>query len=129
MSRPATREEAQDKYGAPYMSSRGIREWLYDLQAPHTRAVGLAFDTRLNEPRLQGSAAKAIRYELRSLGLDTPIKAETFRVHAFVGPLIEGETERAVEWIRAAVASGLTQAANNERQSDGSEYQAGSTES
>ena len=114
MSRPATREEAQSAYGAPYVPDRGVREWLYDLQEPHTKAIGLAFDTRLNEPRLPGSAGKAIRYELRSLGLDTPVKAETFRVATYGGPLLDDELERAVAWIRAVVAGPAAQIRSTE---------------
>ena len=114
MSRPATREEAHRVYGAPHVLNRGVREWLYDLSVPHTKATALAFSTALDEPRLPGSAAKAIRYELRSLGLDTPVKAETFRVAAFEGPLLDGELERAVAWIRSAIASDAASGASTE---------------
>jgi hypothetical protein len=70
--------------------------------ARHVRAV--AFDTRVNTPRLPGSAAKAARHELRSLGFDVGTKAKTFRVHGYEGPLIDGELERAAKWARALQA-------------------------
>lgn len=103
MSRPATRDEARSKHGAPHVPTRGIREWLGDLQKPQTPVTALAFDTRVDRPRLPGSAAKAIRSELRSLGCATPIKAETFRVHGYSGPLLDGEIERAAHWISLAM--------------------------
>lgn len=104
MTRPATRRGAVEQNGAPRAPSRGIREWLEELRpvARHVRAV--AFDTRVNTPRLPGSAAKAARHELRSLGFDVGTKAKTFRVHGYEGPLIDGELERAAKWARALQA-------------------------
>jgi len=104
MSRPATRGQAGSQHHAPHVPDRGIREWLDVLNRPANDITALAFDTRVNKPRLPGSAAKAIRHELRSLGFDTPIKAETFRVNDYEGPLIDGELGRAATWIRDAVA-------------------------
>lgn len=105
MSRPATRETAVQQQGAPSLVARGIREWLHDL-APATAPVrALAFDTRVDSPRLPGSAAKAARGELRSLGFEVPAKAMTFRVHGYEGPLLDGELDRAAEWAREAVAA------------------------
>lgn len=68
MTRPATRKQAVESNGAPGAPERGIREWLNGL-TPVTDAIpALAFDTRVESPRLPGSAAKAARHELRSLG-------------------------------------------------------------
>lgn len=100
MSRPATRQSAVENNGAASAPARGIREWLADL-APAGRPVRVAaFDTRVDSPRLPGSAAKAARHELRSLGFDTAVKAESFHVHGYSGPLVDGDRERAVRWAR-----------------------------
>ncbi|MEO7007181.1 MAG: hypothetical protein ABI065_09125 [Terrimesophilobacter sp.] len=81
MSRPSTRETARTERVAPHLPARGIREWLGVLDRPDAAIAAIAFDTRVNAPRMPGSAAKAIRHELRSLGFDAPVKAKTFRVH------------------------------------------------
>lgn len=101
MPRPSTRETAVEDKGAPSAPQRGIREWLdgvHHTAAPIPVAV---FDTRVDVPRLPGSAAKAARRELRSLWFDTRIKAESFRVQGYEGPLVEGELERALSWARS----------------------------
>ena len=76
MSRPSTREQAGKQRNAPHVPTRGIREWLETLSRPDAAITALTFDTRVNAPRLPGSAAKVIRHELRSLGFDTPVKAQ-----------------------------------------------------
>ncbi len=74
---------------------RAIREWLDDVR-PVTHALKTAtFDTKVNSPRLPGSAAKAARAELRARGLDVSTPPQTFRVHGYEGPLVDGERERA----------------------------------
>lgn len=115
MSRPSTRESAVTQNGAPRAPARGIREWL--AQLPHLASPirAVAFDTRVDKPRLPGSAAKAARHELRSLGFDVALKARSFRVHGYEGPLIDGELGRAVEWARditaeAGIGGGLSAA-------------------
>lgn len=101
MTRRTTRAAAVQGNGAPRAPERGIREWLDELTpvSPPKRAA--AFDTRVAEPRIPGSAAKAARHELRSLGFDVTAKAETFRVHGYEGPLVDGELDRAESWGRA----------------------------
>jgi hypothetical protein len=105
MTRPATREGAVTQNGAPRAPSRGIREWLAHLPHLATPVPAVAFDTRVDQPRLPGSAAKAARHELRSLGFETGMKAKSFRVHGYEGPLVDGELGRAVEWARAINAA------------------------
>ena len=34
------------------------------------------------------------------MGCDVAIKAKSFRVHGYEGPLVDGELGRAVEWAR-----------------------------
>lgn len=98
MSRPATRRGALENNGAPSIPSRGIREWLAELNPVDRPIPAATFDTRVDSPRLPGSAAKAARHELRSLGFDVTEKARTFRVHGYEGPLLDGELERATLW-------------------------------
>lgn len=103
MSRPSTRGNAVSQHGAPWAPARGIREWLAALEhAPHgTRAA--TFDTRVDRPRLPGSAARAAKQELHSLGFDIVAKQKTFRVHDYAGPLLDGELQRAAEWAKEIV--------------------------
>lgn len=98
MSRPATRDEAVTGHSAPHRPERGIREWLDQLEPTSSPIPVVVFDTRVDQPRLPGSAAKVARHELRSLGFDTAVKALTFRVHGYEGPLLDGELERAEAW-------------------------------
>ncbi|MCR8669611.1 flavodoxin domain-containing protein [Agrococcus sp. HG114] len=109
MSRPSTRQNAVDQHGAPHAPRRGIREWLHELE-PTRGTLAATFDTRVDKPRLPGSAARAAKQELRSLGFEIVMKQESFRVHDYGGPLLDGETERAAEWARtianAALATG-----------------------
>lgn len=108
MSRPATRETALKQNGASRVPSRGIREWIDSLRGASSTAVMATFDTRVDSPRLPGSAAKAARHELRSLGFAASIKPMSFHVHGYEGPLVDGELDRAAAWartIRASVAA------------------------
>lgn len=104
MTRAATRADAVKAHSAPHEPSRGIREWLDQLERPDTEIPAVAFDTRVDKPRLPGSAAKAARHELRSLGFGTSIKARTFRVRGYEGPLLVGELEAATRWIGDVLA-------------------------
>lgn len=101
MTRPSTREGAVSQNHAPHAPARGIREWLGGLGHVSSRVPAVAFDTRVDSPRLPGSAAKAARHELRSLGFSVEaMKPKTFRVHGYEGPLVDGELDRATEWAR-----------------------------
>ncbi|TFC52142.1 flavodoxin family protein [Cryobacterium sp. TMT1-21] len=108
MSRPNTRQDAVNQHEAPRLPTRGIREWLDGL-APVTGVKAATFDTRANAPRLPGSAARAAKQELKSLGFEIVVKQMSFHVHGYAGPLVDGELERAVEWAHE-VSSGLTSA-------------------
>lgn len=98
MSRPRTRADAVKSHGAPHEPDVGIREWLDRLAPAAAQIPAAVFDTRVDKPRLPGSAAKAVRHELRSLGFDTGRKPRTFRVHGYEGPLLDGELEEAARW-------------------------------
>lgn len=105
MTRAATRAEAFKSHSAPHVPARGIREWLDELDRLTSVIPAVAFDTRVDKPRLPGSAAKSARHELRSLGFQTSLKQETFRVHGYEGPLVDGELERAKAWAEEIIAS------------------------
>ncbi len=106
MTRPSTRAGAVSQNGAPHAPARGIREWLGGLAHVSTPVMAVAFDTRVDSPRLPGSAAKAARHELRSLGFSVgAVKPKSFRVHGYEGPLVDGELDRATEWARSLVTS------------------------
>lgn len=111
MSRPATRSAAVTDQGAPRRVERGIREWLDSLERPERPIPAFAFDTRVDRPRMPGSAAKVARRELRSIGFDTPLPARTFRVHGYSGPLLDGELERARAFGREVASAAMPAAA------------------
>jgi len=100
MTRAATRAGAVKENGAPHAPGRGIREWLSVLQPGSPAVQAWAFDTRVDKPRLPGSAARAARHELRALGFDVKAKPESFRVHGYSGPLLDGELQKAAKWAR-----------------------------
>ena len=107
MTRASTRADAVTQHGAPRAPTRGIREWLADLdRAPGVKAA--TFDTRVDKPRLPGSAARAAKHELRSHGCDIIAKQQSFRVHGYDGPLLDGELDRATDWARQ-IAGGLNE--------------------
>lgn len=105
MTRASTRADAVKSHSAPYEPARGIREWLSQLDRPATAIPAVAFDTRVDKPRLPGSAAKSAKHELHSLGFDTSVKQETFRVHGYEGPLLDGELDRARAWTDGVIAA------------------------
>ena len=104
MTRASTRAEAVRSHAAPNEPTRGIREWLNEVSRPATMIPAVAFDTRVDKPRLPGSAAKSAKHELRSLGFDTSVKQVTFRVHGYEGPLLDGELDRARAWAGEVIA-------------------------
>jgi hypothetical protein len=98
MSRPATRRSATEASGGPVMSERiGIQEWLGEISALSTTAVAV-FDTRIDRPRIPGSAARAANRRLRRIGLPAIVAPESFYVLGTSGPLKDGERSRAVSW-------------------------------
>ena len=98
MSRPRTREDAMKQNGDSALSSgSGMREWLASITGG-ARPLGAAFDTRIDKPRVPGSAARAAEKRLRKLGFPLVTRAESFYVSGTPGPLVEGELERARRW-------------------------------
>lgn len=98
MSRPGTRHDAAKQASDGLVSTGiGLREWLARLQR-RTGVAAAAFDTRVSRPRLPGSAARAAEKRLRQLGFRVVAPAASFYVEGTLGPLLEGERERARRW-------------------------------
>jgi hypothetical protein len=99
MSRPGTRSNAKGQTEAPLVSPGiGIREWLEGIARPRHRVSSAAFDTRIDKPRVPGSAAAAAAKRLRRLGFHQAMSPESFFVVGGTGPLLPGEYERAHRW-------------------------------
>jgi hypothetical protein len=99
MTRPNTRKSAADQTEEELVSPGiGIREWIDNLGAPTATMSAAAFDTRIDKPRVPGSAAAAAHRRLRRLGVHLPIGPESFFVDGTTGPLLAGEYERAHLW-------------------------------
>jgi hypothetical protein len=113
MTRASTRRSAAEQAGGGAQAAEtGLREWLAALPGAPTGVRAAAFDTRMDRPRLPGSAAAGAARELRHLGYDLVARPETFRVMGTQGPLREGELDRARLWgadvARAAIAATST---------------------
>jgi flavodoxin len=111
MSRPQTRADAAQQAEQPVVSAGiGLREWLAAAGRRTGDTVAATFDTRVDRPRVPGSAAHAGERRLRRLGFPAIAPAESFYVGGTSGPLVEGEVERARRWGeelgRTVVASG-----------------------
>jgi hypothetical protein len=99
MSRPRTREDASRQAGGHVVSERnGLREWLTTLVRTDRSLAAAAFDTRIDRPRVPGSAARGAEKRLRKLGFRIACPSESFYVTGTTGPLVDGETERARRW-------------------------------
>ena len=99
LSRPSTRDSAGQQ-GAPADLARapGLREWLAEL--PHTTCRVAAFDTRIHQRGVPGSAARVAERRLGKAGGRVVSPAMSFWVSGMHGPLAAGETERARSWGR-----------------------------
>ncbi len=103
LSRPTTRADAQQQAGPgmPMQVQTGLREWLEQLPRPGRAVSFAAFDTRVDRPRLPGSAARKATRMLRDKGLRQCADPQSFWVHGVPGPLLAGEADRAVAWGRS----------------------------
>lgn len=98
LSRPATRKDAASKArGALVSAGVGVREWLEVVELAGAPPVAATFDTRIKKPLLPGSAAKAARRLLHRRGIQV-VDVESFWVADLLGPLRDGEVERARRW-------------------------------
>ncbi|WP_433471406.1 flavodoxin family protein [Saccharomonospora azurea] len=101
MSRAATREDAAQRAVAANTAlvSRhgGMREWVERVRVPsHVRLA--VFDTKIAKPRLPGSAAKGVAKRLRGAPVELVAAVQHFLVVDTLGPLADGEFDRAREW-------------------------------
>lgn len=101
LSRSTTRDDAAEragKAGSTVVSRRrGVREWLEAARIPGRTDVAV-FDTKIDRPRLPGSAAGGAARRLRRAGHPVVATPQTFYVTDTRGPLCAGEAERAREW-------------------------------
>jgi hypothetical protein len=97
LSRPATRRSAVQQGAACTATDLGLREWL-DLAPRLDGVLASSFDTRIDKPRMPGSAAHRAQRALRRLGCHLVVPAESFRVIGSSGPLAPGEVIRARDW-------------------------------
>ncbi len=105
MTRPGTREDAV-RQGAPAeRAGTGLREWFGAAPAAKDSAGGsrlaAAFDTRASKVRwLPKSAGTRSGHVLQHLGFTLVDRPTGFLVDDVKGPLLQGETERALLWGR-----------------------------
>ena len=107
LSRPSTRADAV-RQGAPEARQRlGVREWLAAVAPPESGCSVATFDTRAAKVRRFPKAAGPRAAKLaRRRGFSVLGKPAGFVVDDLKGPLVDHETERAVEWGRSI--AGLT---------------------
>lgn len=99
LSRERTRESAAAQAVEGVVSAReGLREWLGGVTGGSPEIAAAAFDTRVDKPRLPGSAAHGAERRLRRLGFHVVEPAASFYVTDMTGPLVEGERDRARRW-------------------------------
>lgn len=102
MSRPGSRRDAARMAERPLVSTGiGIREWLEAVAGDTTCTVVATFDTTAARPRLLrliGTAARSSEKRLRRHGFRIVAPAERFYVDGTLGPLVDGEQERARRW-------------------------------
>jgi hypothetical protein len=106
LSTAGTRRAATDRSAEPLVSGRiGLREWL-DGERPDLAGLATAtFDTRIERPRLPGSAARVLRRRLLRHGCRPIVEPQSFYVTTTTGPLSAGEVTRARQWGRALAAA------------------------
>ena len=99
MSRERTRESAvAQAAGGVVSAGGGLREWLGAVTGGSRAVAAASFDTRIDKPRMPGSAAHGAEKRLRRLGFRVLVPAASFYVTDTSGPLVEGERERARRW-------------------------------
>ena len=105
LTRARTRQDAATQADGPLVSpAGGLREWLEAAERPGSGVGAATFDTRIDKPRVPGSAARAAEKRLRRLGFRVVAAAESFYVTGTKGPLVPGEVERARLWAEQVAA-------------------------
>jgi len=102
LPRESSREQAREKSDQPLVSAGiGVREWLKQLERPHSGASAVTFDTRMSHPKTLTKldhASHSSAHALKGLGYALLTKSEHFLVTDVTGPLADGELERARSW-------------------------------
>ena len=105
LTRPRTRRDAASQADGPLVSpAGGLREWFDATEPPPSGLDAAAFDTRIDTPRVPGSAARGAEKRLRRLRFRVVASAESFYVRGTTGPLMPGEVERARAWAEQVAA-------------------------
>jgi hypothetical protein len=97
LSRLNTRQSAVAQ-GAGAEPAIGVREWLTTLTAASASTGAATFDTRIDRPRMPGSAARAAHRRLTRSGFHMVADPMSFWVTGTAGPIRPGELERAHRW-------------------------------
>jgi Flavodoxin domain len=97
LSTPETRREAET-VGKVISRELGVREWLAGLIVLTPIIRTAAFDTRVKQRWVPGSAAHRIERAAKHKGLTPGAEPMSFRVEGKTGPLLAGELDRAREW-------------------------------
>jgi flavodoxin len=84
--------------GSVVTHGRGLKTWLEGLHVGASGVAAAAFDTRVNRPRLPGSAARAADRQMRRQGMHPIVLPHSFHVRRTTGPLADGESEQARQW-------------------------------
>lgn len=99
MTRPATRVAASAEGSVVMSPDVGIREWLALLSDRRGGVRAATFDTRATKGRrLPGSAARGAAKLLHQRGYPPLAPPQSFYVQGTLGPLVEGESDRAHRW-------------------------------
>ena len=84
--------------GSVVTHGRGLRDWLEALHVGASGVAAAAFDTRVNRPRLPGSAARAADRQMRRQGMHPIVVPHSFHVRGTTGPVVDGESDQARRW-------------------------------
>jgi hypothetical protein len=97
-SRVDTRAVPAERASGVVTHGRGLRDWLEALHVGASGVAAAAFDTRVNRPRLPGSAARAADRQMRRQGMHPIVVPHSFHVRGTTGPVVEGESDQARRW-------------------------------
>jgi len=98
LSRVDTRAVPAERTNGVVTHGRGLRDWLEALHVGASGVAAAAFDTRVNRPRLPGSAARAADRQMRRQGMHPIVVPHSFHVCGTTGPVVEGESDQARRW-------------------------------
>jgi hypothetical protein len=108
LSTPGSREAASQQGASPARVAIGMREWVGGMTWDSTPPDVAVFDTRVTSTRLLPfAAARTCRALAEQRGLRVSTRPMTFLVDDVHGPLLAGETKRALAWGRRL--AGLSQ--------------------